>query len=158
MAIPRLGGGIRATAVSLHYSSWQCWLPNPPSKAGDQAHILIDTSLLCHKRNSSTGSLCQSGHAQKRKRLFIREGMEWRDLVTQGAGIASGGRGWRDREGWGQPAEAGDTVGLPGRVRATKQVRLVPGRRPGQSGRDRHTPAYLSFCPPISLPMTRCLL
>ena len=46
MDVPRLGGGIRSTAVSLHHSS-QCWIPNPLSEARGQIYILIDTSWTC---------------------------------------------------------------------------------------------------------------
>ena len=27
---------------NLHHSSWQCWIPNPLSKARDRIHILLD--------------------------------------------------------------------------------------------------------------------
>ena len=61
MEVPRLGGeselgaaslhhshstsGIRATC-NLHCSSGQCWILNPPSKARDRTHILLDTSQV----------------------------------------------------------------------------------------------------------------
>ena len=47
MEVPRLGGGIRATAVSLHHSSRQHRIADPLSKAGDQTGILKDTSRIC---------------------------------------------------------------------------------------------------------------
>ena len=31
----------------LHHSPWQCWIPNPLSKARDQTRILMDTSWIC---------------------------------------------------------------------------------------------------------------
>ena len=31
---------------NLCHSSWQCWIPNPMSKARDQTHILMDTSWI----------------------------------------------------------------------------------------------------------------
>ena len=37
---------IGAAAAGLHHSSWQRWIPNPPSKARDQTHILMDTSQI----------------------------------------------------------------------------------------------------------------
>ena len=30
----------------LHYSSRQCWIPDPLSEAGDRTHILMDTSQI----------------------------------------------------------------------------------------------------------------
>ena len=40
----------------LHHSSWQCWVLNPLSEAGDRTCILMDTSWvhnpLSHSRNS----------------------------------------------------------------------------------------------------------
>ena len=32
---------------NLHHSSWQCWIPDPLSKARDRTHILMDTSQIC---------------------------------------------------------------------------------------------------------------
>ena len=72
MEVPRLGveselqlqayTTVAATPVpshicNLHYSSWQCQILNPLSEAGDQTHILMDTSQilnpLSHNGNSS---------------------------------------------------------------------------------------------------------
>ena len=61
MEVPRLGVQLElqlpvyATATAtpdlshvcnLHYSSQQCWIPNPLSRARDQTHVLIDTSWV----------------------------------------------------------------------------------------------------------------
>ena len=62
MEVPRLGveselqpAYTRATAMldpsrvcNLHHSSRQCWIPNPPSEARDQTHILMDTRQACY--------------------------------------------------------------------------------------------------------------
>ena len=63
MEIPRLGVESElqlpacATATTtwdpshvcnLHYSSLQCWIPNPLSEARDQTCILVDTSQVRH--------------------------------------------------------------------------------------------------------------
>ena len=32
----------------LHHSSQQCWTLNPPSKARDQTHILMDTNQVLY--------------------------------------------------------------------------------------------------------------
>ena len=45
--VPRLGGGIGATAISLHHSSRQHQIPDPLSKARDQTRTLMDTSCIC---------------------------------------------------------------------------------------------------------------
>ena len=39
----------------LHHSSWQCWIPNPPSEARDQTHILMDTSWV-HFHGATMGT------------------------------------------------------------------------------------------------------
>ena len=39
----------------LHHSSQQLWIPDPLSKAGDQAHILMDTSQI-HFHCTTTGN------------------------------------------------------------------------------------------------------
>ena len=61
---PRLGAELElqllayatatATAVqdsscffNLQHSSWQCWIPNPPSEARNQTWILMDPSQAC---------------------------------------------------------------------------------------------------------------
>ena len=31
---------------NLHQNSWQCWIPDPLSEAGNQTHILVDTSQI----------------------------------------------------------------------------------------------------------------
>ena len=36
-------GRIRAVAADLHHSSWQHWILNPLSAAGDQTQVLMDT-------------------------------------------------------------------------------------------------------------------
>ena len=39
----------------LHYSSWQCQMLNPPSKAGDWTCVLIDTTWVhCHWATTGT--------------------------------------------------------------------------------------------------------
>ena len=64
MEFPRLGAELElqllayatatATAVqdsscffNLQHSSWQCWIPNPPSEARNQTWILMDPSQAC---------------------------------------------------------------------------------------------------------------
>ena len=62
--IPRLGIKLElqlpayATAIAtpdpshicgnLHHSARQCWTLNPPSKARDRTHVLMDTSQVCY--------------------------------------------------------------------------------------------------------------
>ena len=36
----------------LHHRSWQCWIPDPLSKARDQTHILMDTSKIHFHRTT----------------------------------------------------------------------------------------------------------
>ena len=72
MEVPRLGVELElellayTTAIAmqdqshvreLHYSSQQCWIPNPVSKARDQTHILMDTSQI-HFHCTTMGILC----------------------------------------------------------------------------------------------------
>ena len=40
----------------LHYSSWQCWIPDPLRKASDRTCILMDTSWI-HFHCATTGTL-----------------------------------------------------------------------------------------------------
>ena len=47
MDVPRLGGGIRATAVCLHHSLRQCWIPGPLSEAQDRTHNPMIPSWIC---------------------------------------------------------------------------------------------------------------
>ena len=70
MEVPRLGGQSElqqpayttTTAMrnpnhicDLHHSSWQHWIFNPLSKAGDWIHILMNTSRVCYHW-ATTGS------------------------------------------------------------------------------------------------------
>ena len=65
MKVPRLGVDLElqlldyATATCtamrdpscicvLHQSSWQRWILNPLSEAGDQTYTLMDASWVCH--------------------------------------------------------------------------------------------------------------
>ena len=61
-----------------HHSSWQHQIPNPPSEARDQIHILMDPSQICqlpsHKGNSfQEFSLCGASnkHFQSFKIPFL---------------------------------------------------------------------------------------
>ena len=33
----------------LHHSSWQRWILNPLSEAGDQTHVFMDPSRVCYR-------------------------------------------------------------------------------------------------------------
>ena len=70
MEVPRLGIELElqlpvytiaiATPVlsrvcNIYHSSWQCWIPDPLNEAGDQTHILMDTSQI-HLRCTTVGT------------------------------------------------------------------------------------------------------
>ena len=45
---------------NLHHSSWQCWILNPLSKAGDPTCVLVDTSWVhfCWATTGTPKSFC----------------------------------------------------------------------------------------------------
>ena len=49
---------------NLHHSSWQCWIPNPLSKARHQTFVLMDTNRVCqpliHYGNASGDSFTKA--------------------------------------------------------------------------------------------------
>ena len=63
----------------LYHSSWQCWIPNPLSEAGDQTCILMDTSQI-HLLCAITGTLSLSFLSRMEKEPLHLQGPIYQEI------------------------------------------------------------------------------